>query len=321
MSNDATPPQRFFHPGEVKIQAEAGSDTDHYEAMSAHMMIPDLKENEVRFVEDRTFSVVASIDAETRPWASVLFATDEAPLFTVETPTVVRINTPLDSGDPLLDNIDATGELGVLYFDPSKRRRSKSMGHATAGEDRTIRYEMTRNFGLCPKYIYKRDHQPAAISVDAAPPSSARPAQPTTVLSVEDQQQLRATDTLFLASFYPEHGTDATHRGGEPGFVDVLSPNRIEIPDYVGNGMFNTIGNLVLDPRLGLTTLDFTTGRTLQLTGRATVRRNDRADIAAERMLTLDIEQVVVTTAAVGTWTDVEASPYNPPVPGPVSAS
>ena len=317
MTNDASPPKRFFHPGEVKIQAEAGSDTDHYEAMSAHMMIPDLKENEVRFVEDRTFSAVASIDAETRPWASVLFAAGDGPLFTVESPTVVRIMAHPDNGDPLLPNIDATGELGVLYFDPSKRRRSKSMGRATVLDDRSIRYEMTRNFGLCPKYIYKRDHQPAPTQ---PAPTHTPAAEPGVALSTQDTKQLRETDTLFLASFYPEHGADATHRGGGPGFVSVLSPTRIEIPDYVGNGMFNTIGNLVLDSRLGLTTVDFTTGRTLQLTGRGTVRRDPTGagpgHLEAERTVTLDIDQVIVSNAVVGSWTDVEASPYNPPVIG-----
>lgn len=115
---------RFFHPGEVEVQAGAGTDTAQYEEAAAQMMTPDLKENEVRFVEARTFSVAASIDEATRPWASVLFAdgTDNS-LFTVETPTVVRIAAPPTNRDPLVANITERGELGVLYFDPARRRR------------------------------------------------------------------------------------------------------------------------------------------------------------------------------------------------------
>lgn len=197
------------------------------------------------------------------------------------------------------------------------------MGTATINDDGSIRYEMTRNFGLCPKYIFKRTHEPAGSPTHTGDPASsgtqstgtAATHQVQQALSADDRTQLAAADTLFLASFYPEHGVDATHRGGAPGFVSILDDRSIEIPDYFGNGMFNTFGNLVLDPRLGLTTVDFETGRTIQLTGRAEVTPNTNPELKAERILTLHIERVLVTTALVGTWTDVEASPYNPPVP------
>ena len=59
---------------------------------------------------------------------------------------------------------------------------------------------------------------------------------------------LATADTLFLASRHPAAGADVSHRGGEPGFARVAAPDRLLIPDYAGNMMFNTLGNLAADP-------------------------------------------------------------------------
>ena len=61
---------------------------------------------------------------------------------------------------------------------------------------------------------------------------------------------------------------DAAHRGGSRGFVEVVDDRTLLIPDYSGNNHFNTIGNLVLDPRAGLLFVDFESGGMLQMTGR-----------------------------------------------------
>jgi len=61
---------------------------------------------------------------------------------------------------------------------------------------------------------------------------------------------------------------DASHRGGEPGFVQVLDDNHLLWPDYAGNNHFNTLGNLLVDSRVGLLFVDFAGGHLLQLSGR-----------------------------------------------------
>jgi hypothetical protein len=73
------------------------------------------------------------------------------------------------------------------------------------------------------------------------------------------------------------------------------------IPDYAGNMMFNTLGNVAADGRAGLLLVDFATGRTLQMTGTATIYWD--AEMVAEfpnaqRVLELEIEAVVETTPA-----------------------
>jgi hypothetical protein len=75
-------------------------------------------------------------------------------------------------------------------------------------------------------------------------------------------------DTFFVASAHPEQGVDASHRGGLPGFVQVLDQHRLRIPNFLGNSMFNTLGNFVSYLDAGLVFLDFDRSQVLQLSGR-----------------------------------------------------
>ena len=107
---------------------------------------------------------------------------------------------------------------------------------------------------------------------------------------------------MFIATGYrgegesPTYGMDASHRGGDPGFVKVASDTRLLFPDYAGNNHFNTIGNLVLDPRVGLLFVDFSTGGMLQLSGRAEVAWEGVAlerFPGARRLVYIDVEEIV----------------------------
>ncbi|MDT3398386.1 pyridoxamine 5'-phosphate oxidase family protein [Streptomyces sp. B1866] len=108
-------------------------------------------------------------------------------------------------------------------------------------------------------------------------------------------------DTLFIASGHPEAGSDVSHRGGPPGFLRVAGPRRVRLPDYAGNAMFNTLGNLWVDPRVGLVLCDFATGETLQISGRATVHRapaDGSWPAEAERVVDIAVDRVRHTPGA-----------------------
>ncbi|MBI5039672.1 MAG: pyridoxamine 5'-phosphate oxidase family protein, partial [Gammaproteobacteria bacterium] len=92
------------------------------------------------------------------------------------------------------------------------------------------------------------------------------------LLTPDQQTWIGQADTLFVASAHPEYGADASHRGGKPGFVEVMSPRCLRIPDYAGNSMFNTLGNFECFPHAGLAFVDFEHGRLLQLSGRPAIR-------------------------------------------------
>src|SRR5205823_487645 len=108
------------------------------------------------------------------------------------------------------------------------------------------------------------------------------------------KQFIESADTLFLGSVHPEHGADASHRGGLPGFVQVIDDTHVSFPDYAGNNMFNTLGNIAVNPAVGLLFFDFESGRTLQLTGSASVdwdKGRAREYRGAQRVIDIQVGQ------------------------------
>lgn len=302
---------RHFHEGEARLQAESGVDSEAFDDAVAEAFRPELTANEQRFVAGRTFSVAATIDERRRPWASALFGRKNE-LFSVIESTTVKIDPVAVDGDPFRQNVSATGELGVLYFDPSRRRRAKSLGNAVVDHDGRVTYRMNRNFGLCTKYIFKREHEAA----DDRAHDKVAPER-RSGLDQHDRDQLSDADTIFLASHHEEHGTDATHRGGPAGFITVVDDTTVSLPDYVGNGMFQTLGNLLLDDRIGVLALDFGSGRSLHLTGTGSIVESPLDDVLSERTLVIHIDEVLVTWPTIGHWTDIEAFPIRPGLVNP----
>jgi hypothetical protein len=134
----------------------------------------------------------------------------------------------------------------------------------------------------------------------------------------EDQRAwIRRADTFFIATLHPEAGADASHRGGMPGFVSV-DGDRLAWPDYAGNLMYNTLGNIAVHPRAGLIVPDFDSGAALLVTGRAAIEW-DPISIAgvpgAERLVELAVDEVVEIAGMLPPSARVpEYSPFNPPV-------
>ena len=94
---------------------------------------------------------------------------------------------------------------------------------------------------------------------------------------------------LWLADDMRMGGMDISHRGGRPGFVGI-SGDTLTIPDFHGNGYFNTFGNLLLDPRAALLFVDWTDGGLLHLRGQVEILWNQDGGLAgAERLWRISI--------------------------------
>lgn len=177
------------------------------------------------------------------------------------------------------------------------RRRNRLNGQIHQAGDGQLQVTVEQSFGNCPQYIQLRDYtrvaEPAQGRVDA------------TTLDASAVSMIQAADTFFVAS-YVEHvdgqrSVDVSHRGGRPGFIKVEG-NRLTIPDYAGNLHFNTLGNLLVNPQAGLLFIDFSNGNVLQLYGHVELLLDSPAIQAfegAERLWTLEVEQVVRRPAAV----------------------
>jgi predicted pyridoxine 5'-phosphate oxidase superfamily flavin-nucleotide-binding protein len=131
------------------------------------------------------------------------------------------------------------------------------------------------------------------------------------VLDERGRALVAAADTLFIASLHPQRGADASHRGGRPGFVQVAPDGAsLRFPDYPGNRMFQTLGNITVQPRAGLLFVDWETGAAVQLTGRAEVVWEGEA-----RHVEFAVDEVRERERAMpARWQLIEPSRLNPPV-------
>ena len=206
---------------------------------------PDIPPVAGAFLEAQPFVVVATVSSDGAVSASLL-AGD--PGFARATDARTLTLEPRTGHlERVSADVDATGILGLLAIHPATRRRMRVNG-AAVRNGRCFTVTTSEVYSNCPQYIHT---------------------QPT------------PSDTFFIATAHPTHGADVSHRGGPPGFVQVEG-NRLTWPDYPGNNMFNTLGNLVVNPRCGLLFVDFERGTTRQLRGFATVHGD------AERYVTFE---------------------------------
>jgi predicted pyridoxine 5'-phosphate oxidase superfamily flavin-nucleotide-binding protein len=73
-----------------------------------------------------------------------------------------------------------------------------------------------------------------------------------TAFSHTDKEFVESCPFFFLATADPDAQPDCSFKGGSPGFVKVIAPNLLVFPDYDGNGMFKSLGNIRLNPKVGL---------------------------------------------------------------------
>jgi len=86
---------------------------------------------------------------------------------------------------------------------------------------------------------------------------------------------VEARDMFFIASTDLDGSPDCSYKGGDPGFVRVVDDSTLAFPVYDGNGMFRTLGNLAVNPRVGLLFIDFETGTRLRVNGDAGIDFDD----------------------------------------------
>jgi predicted pyridoxine 5'-phosphate oxidase superfamily flavin-nucleotide-binding protein len=216
--------------------------------------------------------------------------------------------------DPFWRNIRAAHGLGTLVIDSGSRRRLRINGRARSVSAAELMLDIDEAYPNCPKYVQRRHVR--RLPHDTA--FTLGPRREGTSLDPEATACIRGADTFFVASAHPSHGLDVSHRGGNPGFVKVLDGVTLIIPDYAGNGMFNTLGNLSLNRNAGLAFPDFDGHRVLQLTGTAGILW-DQPDEANETGGTgrfwqfhLDAWLETPITAPMGAEL-LEYSPFNPP--------
>lgn len=134
---------------------------------------------------------------------------------------------------------------------------------------------------------------------DELPPGSG--------LGEEEAAFLQAADTAFLASVNADGWPYVQHRGGPPGFLRVLSPDRIAFADYRGNRQYVSAGNVRGDDRVALIVMDYAHRRRLKLLGRLRFEPAEGADPAllaavAQPDYRARVERVATIQVAAFDW-------------------
>ncbi|MCY9783056.1 pyridoxamine 5'-phosphate oxidase family protein [Nocardiopsis sp. EMB25] len=292
-----------YHPGERAVQARSGlTDPADHAGRSIRATIPDVA---ARFLAAQRVLVLGAADHDGRVWSSLL--TGDPGFLRVRDERTVDVAAALRDADPLAGVLrDGTVQVGAIALDPVARRRMRVNGTARGLAPEGLRVTADQVYANCPKYIQRRELTPSATA-DAAPTRGGR-------LTGAQQEVLRRADTFFVATAGASGAADASHRGGDPGFLTVHSPELLSWPDYTGNAMFMTLGNLWVNPRAGLLVPDWETGDLLQITGTARVRWADGAP-GAPRSVEFTVEEVVASPGAgLLSPGPPEYSRANPPV-------
>jgi predicted pyridoxine 5'-phosphate oxidase superfamily flavin-nucleotide-binding protein len=250
--------QSGFHEGELAVQDRAGVRAQAARLGDAMLAAPELTGGMSTFLAKRDFAVLTARDADGRLWTSPLFA---ARGFLQAGDRELRVHARPGPGDPL-HPLAAGQPVGMLAIEFATRRRVRINGLLTDVDGEGLRLSVDQAYGNCPKYIHPRRLE----HVD----HPARPAERSSALGPEQERLITNADTFFLGTIHPTRGADASHRGGPPGFVRV-DGDMLWWPDYPGNNMFNSFGNLAVDPSAALLFIDFDTGTTLHMSGKATV--------------------------------------------------
>lgn len=299
-----------YHEGELGVQARAGVRAmAERVGQSVHGAVPPAARH---FLATQRFAVVGGLDGGGRVWASPL--TGRRGFVSAPGHSLIRVEAKPPAGDPLCDALRAGSQVGLIVIDLARRVRMRFNGAVLRETSSHFEVEAREVYTNCPKYIQAR-----APEVAGGPATQEPAAEHSPGLGAEQREFVARADTFFVATTHPERGADASHRGGLPGFVRIEGGQRIVWPDYSGNAMFNTLGNLASDPRAGLLFVDFESGDTLQVSGRARVVWDERraAEFAgAERVVEFDVEEVVERRGALPLrWRFQEYSPFNPARP------
>ena len=146
-----------------------------------------------------------------------------------------------------------------------------------------------------------------------------------TAFTPEDIAFIERCRMVFVATADAQGQPDCSYKGGLPGFVRVLDASTLALPDYDGNGMYRSWGNVRVNPRVGLLFIDFEQPKRLRVNGLATVAADDdlRASmpgsvfvirVAVERIFP-NCPRYVHPVQAVETSVHAPRPDYTPPVP------
>lgn len=298
-----------FHSGERKVQAKLG--VEKISNSVGRMIQPNIEESYQFFIESQPMVIMGTTDSKGHLWSSSIFG--ELGFMRVVNNRTVRIHIQEYAKGEWFTHLQSNFNIGLIVIEFATRIRIRINGIARIVADDTVEVKTEQVYGNCPKYIQSRK----ILSVKRREPTTSNRIG-SKRLSGRQIEWIANADTFFISSSNAEGKTDVSHRGGHPGFIKVINETNVIYPDYVGNMMFNTLGNIIENANTGLLFIDFKEGHTLQLTGESSIiweltEEEKQQYQGAKRLIKygiLDIRENRNSLPFI--WDFINESPFNP---------
>ena len=301
-----------FHHGEIALQKKLGIDKEIGERTNGFIR-SYMPEQHRQFFTSSPFTVLALVDDEGYPIAIPIWGEDD--VIESPSPTQLRFHLPDEVVNMLRNtlNLDvmAGSKIGIVGVEYATRRRNRLNGTISHAINGSLTVLVDQSFGNCPQYIHKRNTtKKRRLAIDGQTENNTSDnvnLTTSTIHTINDKVRsiIESAETFFIASRHSSlsleanEGLDVSHRGGKPGFIKVKG-NTINFPDFSGNKFFNTLGNILLDPRVGILFWDNETGDLFFVKAKAKVEPiNSKAAVfkeavfkGAERFVSLSIISV-----------------------------
>lgn len=310
-----------FHEGELALQERAGIGSRLAE-IGPRVIRDHMPQQHRDFFALLPFLIAGTVDSQGQPWASVLVG--EPGFVSSRDAGRLRVKARPLPHDPLEHTLVDGAAIGLLGIEPHTRRRNRLNGRVVQRRAGEFDVEVSQSFGNCPKYIQARQ---ASFTAGGEPAGTAQQMRGLEEAAIA---MVRRADTFFIATAHPQagggdepaFGVDVSHRGGKPGFVrvDVVATDGggeggivLTAPDFSGNFFFNTLGNLLLNPRCGLLFVDYEQGDLLYVAARGEIVEQAEEVSAfrgAERLVRFHVSSALrVERALPLRWSSAELSP------------
>jgi len=252
-------PPLNYHAGQIAVQEEAK--TRHVADKLAHWVGPV---GEFALGADLFLFATAGADGV----LSFAVLSGAPPLVEVADESGVQLHFPPGLA-PLPPAPVACGGLAIS-LGQARRARINGLLVSNGGDNKLVARE---TFTLCRKYMAP------SVALEERPHLGPVACEP---LALDDpwlSALLARTETSFLASVSPDGGPDVAHRGGPPGFLKLdAAARRLTWPEYVGDGVFKSAGNVRATGIMTLLVPDHDSGDGVELIG-----RGDYTNIRPER--------------------------------------
>ncbi|WP_458132086.1 2Fe-2S iron-sulfur cluster-binding protein [Pseudomonas sp. R3-41] len=290
-----------WHEGELTLQRAVGA-VDMMASVGQRQLARTWMPDQHRaFYAQLPFVVLGAVDRQGDVWATL--RAGQPGFMNSPDPQTLHINLEPEPNDPAQEGMGEGDAIGMLGIELHTRRRNRMNGVVCRQLAPGLEIAVSQAYGNCPRYINLRQYQ--FVDAQAVAPRQLTVSDPLV------RRLVTAADSFYIATYVVRDGerqVDASHRGGKPGFVRMDEDGSLTIPDFSGNLFFNTLGNILLNPRAGLVFVDFQTGDLLQMSGSAQVLLDDpeiSAFQGAERLLRFTPQRIVHRPAAIALrWKD-----------------